>query len=388
MSAGWSGGVCTARVAGRDGPADAPGPLVHHAGDMEQVVDSPFIRRVLIVLGLASGAVLLAVCAWQGTTALLATFAALLLAVLLRSLASLVQRWSPLGDYAALAVVCVALVTLLGAGVALLATPLQEQAGELVDTVPRAVDRLREQVMRWPLAARLWGSAAGPAQGGTSLAAPAAEGAMRVVSRVVSLTGYLVLLSFVGLFLAAEPGLYRRGLVGLLPIAMRPRIDGVLLEIGQRLQTWLLGRAALMLVITIATWIGLLALGIPLALALAVLAGLLTFIPNFGPVIAAVPAMLLALLESPMHVLYVGGLYLALQTAESYTLEPYVMRKADNLAPALVIVGQLFLGVTLGALGLILATPLIVTINVLVQRLYVEDVLGDHANAPEAPVGG
>lgn len=211
---------------------------------------------------------------------------------------------------------------------------------------------------------------------------------MRVVSRVVSLTGYLVLLSFVGLFLAAEPGLYRRGVVGLLPIDMRPRIDGVLLEIGQRLQTWLLGRAALMLVMTVATWLGLLALGIPLALALAVLAGLLTFIPNFGPVIAAVPAMLLALLESPMHVLYVGGLYLALQTAESYTLEPYVMRKADNLAPALVIVGQLFLGVTLGALGLILATPLIVTINVLVQRLYVEDVLGDHANAPEAPAGG
>jgi predicted PurR-regulated permease PerM len=143
-----------------------------------------------------------------------------------------------------------------------------------------------------------------------------------------------------------------------------------------------------MLVIAVATWLGLLALGIPLALALAVLAGVLTFIPNFGPVIAAVPAMLLALLESPMHVLYVGGLYLALQTVESYTLEPYVMRKADDLPPALVIVGQLFLGVTLGALGLILATPLIVTLNVLVQRLYVEDVLGDHADAPEPPDRG
>ncbi len=355
---------------------------------MEQVVDSPFVRRVLIVLGLASGAVLLAVCVWQGTTALLATFAALLLAVLLRSLASLVQRWLPLGDYAALAVVCVGLLSLSGAGVALLATPLQEQAAELVETVPRALDRLREQVMQWPLAARLLGPNGGDAQGGTSLAAPAAQGAVRVVSRVISLTGYLVLLSFVGLFLAAEPGLYRRGVVRMFPVAMRPRMEGVLLELGQRLQTWLLGRAVLMLVVTVATWLGLLALGIPLALALAVLAGLLTFIPNFGPVIAAVPAMLLALLESPMHVLYVGGLYLTLQTVESYTLEPYVMRKADNLAPALVIVGQLFLGVTLGALGLILATPLIVVLSLLVQRLYVEDVLGDHADAEETPVAG
>jgi predicted PurR-regulated permease PerM len=133
----------------------------------------------------------------------------------------------------------------------------------------------------------------------------------------------------------------------------------------------------LMLGIAIATWIGLLVLGIPLALALAVLAGLLTFIPNFGPVIAAVPAMLLALLEGPTQVLYVGILYLGLQTVESYTLEPYVMRKADDLAPALVIAWQLFLGVTLGTLGLIFATPLLVVVTVLVQRFYIEDVLGD-----------
>jgi predicted PurR-regulated permease PerM len=118
-------------------------------------------------------------------------------------------------------------------------------------------------------------------------------------------------------------------------------------------------------------------LGIPLALALAAIAGLLTFIPNFGPIIAAVPAMLLALTQSPMQAVYVGALYLGIQTIESYTLEPYVMRKADDLPPALAIASQLFLGVTLGAMGLILATPLLVVVYLLVQRLYVEDVLGD-----------
>ena len=156
---------------------------------------------------------------------------------------------------------------------------------------------------------------------------------------------------------------------------LRPRLDQVLLEAGESLRRWLLGRALLMVVIAAATWIGLVALGIPMALALAVLAGAFTFIPNFGPIISAVPAMLLAVLQSPMHVVYVGLLYLGIQTAESYTLEPYVMRKADNLPPAIVIVGQLFLGVALGALGFVLATPLIVVIAVVVRRLYIEDTL-------------
>lgn len=344
--------------------------------DMDQVVDSPFVRRVLIVLGLATGTIILVLAAVQGLTALLVTFAGVLLAVLLRSLAQLVQRWRPLGDYAALAVVCTALLALVIGGGALLATPLQTQGAELWDALPQGVERLREQVERWPLGQRFLAQISDTAPT-TAMAGSAAQRAVTVVSGGVSLVGYLVLLAFVGLFLAAEPGLYRRGLVRLFPVRTRARIDEVLLEVGDRLQSWLLGRGMLMLGIAIATWIGLLVLGIPLALALAVLAGLLTFIPNFGPVIAAVPAMLLALLEGPTQVLYVGILYLGLQTVESYTLEPYVMRKADDLAPALVIAWQLFLGVTLGTLGLIFATPLLVVVTVLVQRFYIEDVLGD-----------
>ena len=348
---------------------------------MPPVVDSPFVRRVLIVIALVGGAAVLALLIWRGHTALLVTFAGVLLAVLLRSLAQLLQRWRPMSDGAALAVVCVALLALGAGGGLLLAGPLQSQAAELFDALPRAVAQVRDQVARLPLGQRLLNQVAAPDQIANA-AAPAAQRVVRWASTTVSVLAYVVLVLFVGLFLAAEPALYRRGILRLFPVTMRPRLGAVMCEVGDSLQRWLVGRALLMVVITVVTWIGLVALGIPLALALAVLAGLLTFIPNFGPLISAVPAMLLALLQSPMHVVYVGLLYLGIQTIESYTLEPYVMRKADDLPPALVIAGQLFLGVTMGALGLILATPLIVMSYVLVQRLYVEDVLGDQMARP------
>jgi len=337
--------------------------------------DSPrFVQRVLVVVGIVTAVTLLILAAWRGLTALLVTFAGVLLAVLLRSLAQLLQRRWALGNGAALAVVCVVLLVLLAGGAVLFAIPLQAQVADMYDELPRAWQRLREQLASFPLGRRLLSQTQSGGQL-AEVAAPAARQVMQAFSRTATFIGYVVLVLFTGLFLAAEPDVYRRGLLRLFPVQRRPRLREVLDEAGTSLQRWLVGRALLMLVITACTWIGLLLLGVPLAFALAVLAGLLTFIPNFGPVLSAIPAMLLALLQGPTTVLWVGLLYLALQTVESYTLEPWVMRKADDLPPALVIVGQLFLGVTLGALGLVLATPLIVVINVLVQRLYVEDVV-------------
>jgi predicted PurR-regulated permease PerM len=345
-----------------------------HACDGMADVDS-YARRVFVTTAIVVGVVAFALLAWRGISALLVTFAGVLLAVLLRSLAQGVQRLRPMGDTAALAVVCLGLLGLAGGGAFLLAAPLQEQSAELFDALPRAAAQLRDTLATMPLGRRLLSLADGSSEQLSSVAGPAAQRVMRVASTTVSIAGSLVLVLFTGLFLAAEPALYRRGLVRLFPIRLRARLDQVLLEAGDGLRRWLLGRAMLMVVIAVATWIGLLALGIPMALALGVLAGVFTFIPNFGPIISAVPAMLLAVLQSPMHVVYVGLLYLAIQTAESYTLEPYVMRKADDLPPALVIAGQLFLGVTLGALGFVLATPLIVVIAIVVDRLYIEGAL-------------
>jgi predicted PurR-regulated permease PerM len=182
---------------------------------------------------------------------------------------------------------------------------------------------------------------------------------------------------FVGIFLAADPGTYRRGALLLVPPARRPRVDEVLGEIGETLLRWLSGRLLLMAAIGVLSWVGLLLLGVPLALALALIAGLLSFIPNIGPVVSAVPAMLIAASVTPMLAVWVAVLYLAIQTAETYLLEPFVVRKTVDLPAATNIGFQLLMGTWLGVPGLTVATPLLAALTVAITRFYVEDALGD-----------
>jgi predicted PurR-regulated permease PerM len=107
------------------------------------------------------------------------------------------------------------------------------------------------------------------------------------------------------------------------------------------------------------------------------IAGLLSFIPNFGPIISALPALLLAFIASPITAVYVLGLYIGVQLIESNIVTPLIERETIELPPALTIASQLALAVLVGGLGLVLATPLLAVIMVLVQMVYVQDVLGD-----------
>jgi predicted PurR-regulated permease PerM len=130
-----------------------------------------------------------------------------------------------------------------------------------------------------------------------------------------------------------------------------------------------------MLVIALLTTAGLWLLSVPLAPILALIAGLLNFIPNFGPIVALVPALLLGLTKGFDTALWVIGLYTGIQLVESYVLTPYIQQRAISMPPALLITTQVILGVMLGFLGLLLATPLTAAAMVLVRRLYIEDFL-------------
>ncbi len=125
------------------------------------------------------------------------------------------------------------------------------------------------------------------------------------------------------------------------------------------------------------TTLGLWLLNVPLALALGLLAALGELVPNFGPLLAFIPAILLAFTDSTTRALAVFGLYLGVQGFESYVLTPLVEKRAVSLPPALTMTAQVLLGLLAGGLGLVLAAPLMATAMVLVQRLYVEDVLHD-----------
>lgn len=340
-------------------------------------------QRVVSVLVLA-GVLLLLV--WHAPEVLLVVFAGVLLALFLRGGGDWLARRTGLsGGWGLLLFVAALLAGFVLAGLAAAPT-IADQLDQLWQEVPRAAAGLRERLARYS-----WGrtlldqitprrllSSGGDAAGTASSALSTTFGAL----------GNLVLILFIGLYLAADPGLYTRGVRALLAPSLRPRAEAMLREAGATLQGWLLAQLISMSLIGVLTGLGLMLLGVPLAPVLALVAALLTFIPNIGPVIAAVPAVLLGLADGPMQALWVALLYIGVQTVESYLVTPLIQQRTVSLPPALTLAVQLLLGVLFGLLGLALATPLAAAGLALTRRFYVGDYLQEGAERPElAPAG-
>ena len=159
------------------------------------------------------------------------------------------------------------------------------------------------------------------------------------------------------------------------------------------LRRWLVGQSLLAACVALLTGAGLLLLGAPFPFALALLAGLMEFVPYVGPFLAAVPAILVGFAEGPQLALYIGLLFVGIQLTESYVLAPLVQHRAVHLPPAAILFAQVLMGAIVGALGVAVATPLAAAVMVAVSMLYVEDALGDKNASPatnrsDAPSGG
>jgi len=181
---------------------------------------------------------------------------------------------------------------------------------------------------------------------------------------------YVVL--FIGIFFTATPEVYKKGMVKLLPAQARDEGRRIIDLIAGNLRSWLKGMLFSMFVVFVLTSIGLLSLGIELWLILALIAGLLSFIPNFGPIIALIPAVLVALSQSPTAVLWVVLLYSLVQLVESNFITPLVQQELIKTPPALIIISQVFTGIWHGAWGVVLATPILVIVMVLIDELYIK----------------
>jgi predicted PurR-regulated permease PerM len=132
-----------------------------------------------------------------------------------------------------------------------------------------------------------------------------------------------------------------------------------------------------MLIVFTLTAIVLTILGMPMAIALALIAGLLNFIPNFGPLLAMIPAVLIALTQGANKAILVAVLYILIQILESNIITPSIQKKLINIPPALTILAQLFMGILTGGWGLVLATPLVAILMVVVQETYVKRINGE-----------
>ncbi|HEY0996829.1 MAG TPA: AI-2E family transporter [Gemmatimonadaceae bacterium] len=195
-------------------------------------------------------------------------------------------------------------------------------------------------------------------------------------STLAAFTGLLIII-FLSIYIGADADTYHRGLMHLFPVGARARAGEVLSAVATVLRKWLVTQLIAMVVIGAVTTIALSILQVKAAFALGVLAGLLEFIPTVGPILSAVPAIAMAFLDSPEKALTVGAVYIGIQFLENHILIPMLMRGGLDLPPALTILGQALFTLLFGFLGLMVAVPALAAIVVVVQMLYVEDVVGD-----------
>lgn len=199
------------------------------------------------------------------------------------------------------------------------------------------------------------------------------SGAVPLLNTVLGALAGLLIFLFAGLYLAVEPSTYVRGLALLVPPQGRARTRDVLHGVGRALRRWILGTVISMITIGALTTLGLSLLGLPAALALGVIAGLLEFIPILGPILSAVPAMALAITISPAQALWVGLLYLGIQQVESNVIHPLIMKGVVELPPALTILFQALMAILFGFIGLLLAVPTLAAVKTLTEMLYVDN---------------
>jgi predicted PurR-regulated permease PerM len=340
---------------------------------------SPFTRRVWVAVGITVSVIVLLLVLWQLAQVLLVVFAGILLAVFLRGLTRPLADKTGLPEGLALLIVIATIVLVLTGAGFLLAPGISDQMSDLAETLPAAF----ESMVEW-LAGTTWGAWMLDRTPSMEELAEQ-EGLMSnffgFFSTALGAIANVLFIIVIAVYLAANPSIYWKGIVLLVPVKRRERTKEVVLTVGHKLWYWLTGQFVMMVAVGILTTVGLLIAGVPLPFALGLLAGLFEFVPIVGPIAASIPGILIALAYDPVVGLYAFGVYLAVQQIESNVLGPMVMKKVVSLPPALTLSATVIATVLFGLPGLLLATPLALVVIILVRMVYVNDVLGDDVEA-------
>jgi predicted PurR-regulated permease PerM len=313
---------------------------------------------------------------WKIRHILLLTFAAAVFAVVLNRAVILLQRWVPSRKIAVLMIVMSGVMAVGGLGV-IVVPPFSEQIQELIDLFPQMVDQLQT----W-LQSRNFSNvtALEDFQVLQSLSDQLSnfdvraliDRSFKVFSNTLSMSLNILLVMAITLMMLLNPRPYRQLFKTAFPSSIRQTVDQILDNCDDAIAGWFIGISFNMVVIGLLSMVGLWILGVPLALANGLLAGLLAFIPNIGPVISVIPPVATALLEAPWKAIAVVCLYILIQQIESNLLTPFVMKQQVDLLPAITLLAQVIFSIFFGFLGLLLALPLILTVQQWVNEFWVK----------------
>jgi predicted PurR-regulated permease PerM len=317
---------------------------------------------------------------WLARSVFIVTFLGILLGLAVARAADRLEHWKIRRGIGAPLVVLAAVAVLI-AIIAFTAPTIHEQTRELTTELPRSAQQVDRWLDRTPAGTLLQQQGKPQAGGFTARLANELRGATRFLFPILSSTfaaaGGAIIVLFIAMYVGATPGLYRQGLMHLIPHRNQEHAGELLTTLRETLRQWLIARLLAMIAIGAITGVGLALLGVKGAAALGLLAGLLEFIPFFGPFASAVPAIAIALVDSPTKALWVAMLYLVVQQLEGNIITPLLLEKRLDIPPVLTVVAVSALGIVFGVLGMLIAEPLLATVLVLTKVLYVRDVVGD-----------
>jgi predicted PurR-regulated permease PerM len=339
-----------------------------------QPSDSEFIRRALIVIGLAAVAVLL----WQLRTVIVLLFGAVVMATVVRALADPLSKHLRLPDRIAVLIGVLLIVGVI-AGVAwLLGQQIAAQMDALTTTLPTALGRVDQWLASFGLDHQFKAWLTQLHNNGGTLVSRFG-GWLSTASS--GLANFLIVL-FGGIFLATEPRFYRIGAIKLVPEERRGLIAEAMDESERALRMWLKGQLLAMMIVGAMTGAGLWLLGVQSWLVLGILAGFFEFIPFAGPILSAIPGILIALVHGPELALWTTLMYVFVQHSEAYLIQPLIQQFAVDVPAVVLLFSLLAFAVLFGPIGVLFAAPLTVVSYVLVKRLYVREALGTPTPIP------
>jgi predicted PurR-regulated permease PerM len=337
--------------------------------------DAEFVRKTLIVLGLGLFAALL----WKLSDVLLLAFGAVLVAILLHTASDALVRYLRVPERWSLAVASLIIFAAFIAVIALFGTQVRAQFSNVVERLPFAIDNFSKQLGLGAVSDDLSEIVNNAPTGGLAARLAGIGGAI--------LSGFadFILVVIAGIYIAASPRLYRRGFVKLFPVRHHEQAESSLQASGQALRLWLTSQLIAMACVAVLSTIAFWLIGLPSAIALGLIAGLADFVPFLGPVLGALPAVLIAFSVSGETALWTILAVIAIQQIEGNVIFPLVARSVISIPPALALFAILIGSVLFGTLGLIFGFPLAVVTYVLVKKLYVRETLGEETEVPGEP---
>ncbi|XWK89535.1 MAG: AI-2E family transporter [Phormidium sp.] len=316
---------------------------------------------------------------WQINQIVLLVFAAVVLATVLNRVVGLLQR-TRMKRGIAVALTIILLLLFIVSFLALIFPPIIDQVRKLVDLLPQSLQRLRlwfdwvQTVVPQQLVDNIR-SLEGFTQNLQAWASRLFGNFFAFFNNSLGIVLNFLLFLVVSIMFLVDPAPYRRVFVFAFPAFYRRRVDEILSECESSLVGWIKGTLFNMLVIAVISYIGLLILRVPLPLVNALLAGLLEFIPNVGPTLSVIPPVLLAFLDAPWKAVAVIILYLIIQQLESLVLVPMVMKQQVSLLPVFTILSVVVFSGFFGFLGLFLAIPLLIVVQIWLREALVKDIL-------------